>query len=303
MDRLCVIAVYFNPAKYQALFNNYLKFSERIRRQQIKLITVECAFNDDEFQIPPAEDTYHLRSQSVMWQKERLINFGISKLPAESDYFAWIDADILLPDNWHEVAIKELNKSDIIQLYKRVYHLPKGKYEYDGGKIPFLQSVLWQKIIHKNWLERRKTKELSFSTPGFAWAAKRELFQDIGIYDKNIVGSGDTFIVDCILDSWDIHGFAAKFTPKMKEHMMEYCDKLRAKQPKIGYLPIDISHLYHGSLKNRGYMDRHKAILENDYDPQNDIKMINNVYEWATEKPSMHEMIKQYFYSRMEDDE
>jgi hypothetical protein len=72
---------------------------------------------------------------------------------------------------------------------------------------------------------------------------------------------------------------------------------------KIGYIPIDVCHLYHGSLKNRSYMDRHQAILNHAYDPQTDIKLVNDVYEWATDKTEMHKMIKDYFYSRMEDDE
>jgi hypothetical protein len=303
MDKLCVISVYFNPAKYKALLENYLYFSSQIKKQQIKLITVECAFDGDPFQIPKEEGVYQLRSNSVMWQKERLINYGISRLPDDCDYFAWIDGDIILPDNWQDIAIQELQKSDIIQLYKKVYHLPKGLKNHDGSKVPFLQSVLWQKLIHKNWLQRRKAKELSFSTPGFAWAAKRDLFQNLNIYDKNIVGSGDTFIVDCLLDSWDIHGFAQKFTPAMKEHMLDYCNLLRKRNPKIGYLPIDICHLYHGSLKNRSYMDRHQAILDNNYDPMNDIALVNDVYEWASNKTSMHESIKNYFFSRLEDDE
>lgn len=302
MDKLCVISVFFNPAKYKALYDNYIYFASQIKKQA-KLITVECAFNDDEFQIPKDDDVYQLRSNSVMWQKERLINYGISKLPNDCDYFAWIDGDILIPDGWVDLAIKELQKNNIIQLYKKVFHLPKNLKHHDGSEIPFLQSVLWQKIIHKNWLERRKAKELHFSTPGFAWAATRELFQDISIYDKNIVGSGDTFIVDCLLDSWDIHMFAEKFTPTMKEHMMDYCYKLRAKNPKIGYIPLDVYHLYHGSLKNRSYIDRHRAILDNDYDPQTDIILKNDVYEWSSNKPQMHESIKNYFFARMEDEE
>lgn len=215
MDKLCVISVYFNPAKYKALLNNYLYFSSQIKKQQIKIITVECAFGKDEFEIPRDDDVYQLRSESIMWQKERLINYGISKLPNNCDFFAWIDGDILLPNDWYDLAIKELQKNNIIQLFKKVFHLPKGLKTYDGRKMPFLQSVLWQKIIHKNWLQRRKAKDLPFSAPGFAWAARRDLFEGLGLYDKNIVGSGDTFIVDCLLDSWDIHGFAQKFTPSM----------------------------------------------------------------------------------------
>jgi hypothetical protein len=85
--------------------------------------------------------------------------------------------------------------------------------------------------------------------------------------------------------------------------MMDWCAKLKAKKPRLDYLPIDIWHLWHGSLKNRAYMDRHDIILEFDYDPINDIVLYGNVYEWANRhKKGMHDAIKGYFHSRKEDE-
>jgi hypothetical protein len=43
--------------------------------------------------------------------------------------------------------------------------------------------------------------------------------------------------------------------------------------------------------------------LNFDYDPKTDIKLVNNVYEWATDKTGMHQEILKYFHSRMEDEE
>jgi hypothetical protein len=122
-------------------------------------------------------------------------------------------------------------------------------------------------------------------------------FEDLGgIYDKNIIGSGDTFLVDCFLDSWDIHGFVKKFTDPMKVHMLEWCERLKKKQPVLDYVPVDIWHLWHGSLKNRRYMDRHDVILKYNYDPLRTLCWMVRFYEWASDKPGMHEDIRQYFY-------
>jgi hypothetical protein len=303
MDELCVITVFFNPAGFTSLLNNYFIFADQLKRQNVRLITVECAFNGGPFYIPGGPDVHRLRSNSIMWQKERLINYGVTKLPPECKYYAWIDCDVIFhSDDWAQQACDKLKTADVIQLFKKVYYMPNGMLKYDGSKIPNLQSVTWQWKIHRNWLNRRRSRDLPFSVPGFAWACRRELFEDLGgLYDRNIVGSGDTFFVDCYLDSWDIHGFASKFNDYMKIDLMKWCDKLRAKKPVLDYIPVDISHLWHGSLKNRKYMDRHDIILNYDYNPEKDVELVDGVYEWSSDKPGMHEDIRQYFFDRKED--
>lgn len=306
MGKLCVITVFFNPAGFTSLLKNYFLFAEQLKRQNVELITVECAFNGGPFYIPESKNVHRLESNSVMWQKERLINYGVSKLPDNCDYYAWVDCDVMFHnEDWASLAEDKLQTADVIQLFKKVYYMPNGMLEYDGSKIPCIQSVAWQWKIHRNWLQRRRNCELPFSVPGFAWACKRNLFDNIngasGLYDRNIVGSGDTFLVDCYLDSWDIHGFASKFNDAMKIDLMKWCKDLRAKKPVLDYIPVDISHLWHGSLKNRKYMDRHDIILKYDYNPQEDVKLINNVFEWSSDKPEMHHDIRQYFYDRKED--
>lgn len=302
MNEFWAITVFFNPAKFKSLLNNYHRFAERLARQNVKLLTVECAFNEDEFEIPQTENVHRLRGNSIMWQKERLINHGVSLLPAECKYFGWIDCDVLFPDDWAEEAVSRLQTANILQLFKKVFYLPQGHQFYNGrDRLMAVQSVVWQWKVHRNWLERRRRKELPFSVPGFAWAARKSMFDDIGIYDKNIIGSGDTFLVDCYLDSWDIHGFASKFNTAMKTDMLKWRETLMKKQPVLDYLPVDICHLWHGSLKNRRYMDRHDMISKYDFEPQTDIILKDHLYEWSSDKTGLHEDIKQYFFERRED--
>ena len=266
-------------------------------------MTIELAFNNDDYCLPEDPSIIRVRGNSIMWQKERLINFAVSHLPEECKYFGWLDSDIIFGnDNWSEIAVEKLQKANIVQLFKRVFYLPKGDLEYKGKHDSMIQSVIWQKNIHKNWLERRRKKELPFSAPGFAWAARRDTFEHVGgIYDLNIVGSGDTFMVDCYLDSWDIHGYYKKFTTKMKEHMMEYVENFRKKPIVLDYVPVDIFHLWHGTMKNRAYMDRHEIMIKYDYDPRVDVKEENGILEWNSDKKDMHNDIIQYFEKRRED--
>ena len=83
MNDFYVITVFFNPAGFTSLLNNYFIFADKIKKQGAKLITVECAFDDGKFYIPENDNVYRLRSNSIMWQKERLINYGVSKLPKD----------------------------------------------------------------------------------------------------------------------------------------------------------------------------------------------------------------------------
>lgn len=304
MSEFWAVTTFFNPAGFKSLLNNYFLFAEGLARVGVPLLTVECVFGDAGYQIPEGPNVHRVRGRSVMWQKERLINHAESLLPASCKYFGWLDCDVLFTqDDWAGQAVSRLQKADVIQLYKKVIYLPRGHTSFVGEKLMTVQGVIWQKMIHRNWLARRRSRELAFSAPGFAWACRRDTFAPLGgIYDRNIVGSGDTFIVDCLLDSWDIHGFAKKFTPAMKVHMGSWRDRFQALGLKYDYIPVDIWHLWHGSLKNRKYMDRHDVILRYDFDPMADIMLSGNVYEWASDKPGLHADIRQYFFDRLEDE-
>lgn len=301
-QRLHCVTTFFNPANFKSLLNNYYVFRDKLlKNHNVELLTIELSFNG-EFQIN-APNTLRLHGNSVMWQKERLINYAISQLPYNAKYVAWVDCDILfLNEDWAEQALSKLrNEADIIQLFKKVYFAPKGERTFHPS-YSAQQGVFWQNKIYKNWLQRRKTKELPFSAPGFAYAARLDYLKKIGnIYDRNIVGSGDTFLVDCFLKSWEIHGYASKFTDGMKKDMGKYIQKILDNPPRVSYIPVDILHLYHGAIQNRKYMERHDIVKKYDFDPAEDIRLENGVFEWNSDKFGMHEEIRQYFYDRKED--
>ncbi|MFX5494217.1 hypothetical protein ABTD62_20980, partial [Acinetobacter baumannii] len=74
---------------------NYGLFMQGMREAGVPCLTVECAFGDAPFDLPPSLDVIQIRSETLLWQKERLLNLGASWLPASCRFVAWIDCDIL----------------------------------------------------------------------------------------------------------------------------------------------------------------------------------------------------------------
>lgn len=295
------VTTFFNPAGYSSLAANHALFAANLRRQGVNLLTVEVAFGDDPFYLKG--DVVTLRSPSCMWLKERLINWGVSQLPPDCDSFAWVDCDLLFgSDDWALQAADKLKTVDVLQLFRRVYYMPKGDIAYQNRQDHAFDGIVAQRARNRRWLERREDKDLPFACPGFAWAARRGVFDHVGgIYDKDIVGSGDCVLVDCLMGTWKLHGHDVKFNDRMKQHIDEWSAEFGNKQLEVDYLPVDLFHLWHGSLRNRRYMRRHEILRDHDYDPKVDVRLSGPVFEWATAKPEMHQAVKDYFYARLED--
>ena len=104
LNNLAVITVIFNPVKYKSRYERYHKFDEHMSRCGVTLLTVECIFDCSEqlglprqkFEVTRHDDNRHLqlRTPSVLWLKENLINLAIRRLPDSIEYVAWLDADI-----------------------------------------------------------------------------------------------------------------------------------------------------------------------------------------------------------------
>ena len=61
-------------------------------------------------------------------------------------------------------------------------------------------------------------------------------------------------------------------------------------------------HLWHGSLRNRAYKNRHEGLRQFDFDPSRDIALDDNgTWRWASDKPEMHAFVRDYLMSRRED--
>ena len=303
MRGFCCVTAFFNPAGYRSRARNYRIFADRLADQGVRLVTAELALADRPFEIPESDDIIRLRSGSVMWQKERLVNYAVSALPPECDRVAWLDADLLFPERgWVEQVAEALDKHDVVQLFSEVRHLAPGVCHPNGDVLESDISLVCQATEFPDWMARRKAGELPFAVPGYAWAARRSVFSAAGLYDRLILGNGDAFLADCLLGSLGMHHYWHSRTPGMAADMDRW--RIRFLAPggaRVGLVPGVVFHLWHGRFVDRRYRDRDAILLRHNFDPTTDVDERNGVHEWSSDKPELHAEVHSYFLSRDED--
>ena len=72
---------------------------------------------------------------------------------------------------------------------------------------------------------------------------------------------------------------------------------------RIGNISGTIWHLDHGTIQNRGYVDRQLRLSGFDFDPDRDLRIgANGAWQWARPRPELEDFLRQYFVSRAEDE-
>lgn len=306
VDKLCAITSYFNPVGYERKLRNYRAFRDHL---DVPLVTVELS-HQGAFELAPgdAERLIQIRGGDVMWQKERLLNLAMEHLPEECEYVAWLDCDIVFgrPD-WPSAAIEQLRRDEICQLYRTVYHLGPAADGAAIGRAAAIQSHDSFGYAHSAGIVT-KVNSVTSGVPntfkrGHAWCGKRDLLDRFGIYDRNVIGGGDTTLAFAASAQWEEvivfqcmgPGHAADY----RQWSIGFHD---ATQGRVGYVDGDVFHLWHGDLMQRRYEQRYKILSAFGYDPATDIAFdTQGCWRWNSPKYAMHEKVSEYFEVRNED--
>jgi hypothetical protein len=306
------ITTFYNPAGYKNKSENYKKFRESSKKQGLKLLCVELAFNGSDFELTKndADILLQLRCSSVLWQKERLLNIALDSLPKECDKVAWVDADVIFEDEkWIKKTSRLLSDYKIVQPYSSGIKLKLDESIEDFKKLDN-SEIEKRKVLSmsKKYSHKKKIivdEELIDCYPGLAWAARRDVIGKIGFYDKMIIGAADLLM--CCAS----YGF---YIPPLGEIWQSCSDKSTYDQKKwfdnakkeilssIYFLEGSLFHLWHGDYKDRHYKERYKILKEGDFDPEKDLRLNKEgCFEWATDKERLHKEIKRYFEIRKEE--
>ncbi len=288
-EEVAVVTVYFNPCGYRSRFENYVRFLDSMGRQQIDVSTIEITAGLDSSQLTYYPNVTTVQSSSVLWHKERAINRMVELLPAQFSKVAWVDCDLLWPRaGWLAEVSELLEDYPVAQLFSEiVLERPDGS---DG-------------LTRPSWAAARAAGDprVNAMPPGGAWAARRELFSHFGgLYDRLLSGGAD-----CLT--------AAAFDEDLNPPLLERCNDAVTKdfqrwatpvaryvRGDVGCLNCTVRHLWHGERENKQYRERMKTLLE--FDPETDIQLNKSgLWEWATEKPSLHDGFRKYFQQRKED--
>jgi hypothetical protein len=307
------IVSHYNAASSRRISNNFRRFSDRIRKQGLKLIVLEVAYGNAPFSVGAncADKVIQFRSDTVLWHKERLFNLALQHLPRDCDAVCWLDGDVLFENpDWVVETRDALNSYKIIQPFDYCVWLPPG-IETIGISDTTYPSVSNEAgRLHsfgfgwKNFGPHALEAGILHGHVGFAWAARRDIIEEIGFYDKAIVGSGDLLIAhayvgcDTLLQRWD-----AIYSELFIDDYRRWADK--AKQVvngNVGYIEGTLNHLWHGLSSSRAYLSRLRKIDELGYDPARDLQIgADGLYEWSGNKEELARYVEEYFYSRSED--
>jgi hypothetical protein len=282
-----VIACYFNPARFKTKRLNFDAFMGGMRDVGANVLVVESAFGDDPFELESGENVLQLRGTGVMWQKERLLNIAAAKLPASARKIGWFDADIIFKEpDWLERTSQALDKYVVVQPFSHAVRLHRDNRDDGSG----ILDRSFASMFVENPRPARMGRYQVHGHTGYAWAARRELFEKCGLYDACLTGSGDHIMA---------HAFAAgmKQSPCLVHTFGQsraYADHfLRWAMPtrdlvgaRLGVVPGRILHLWHGDLEDRRYRDREVQFRRLGFDPRVHLRLDDNgLWEWSDEAP------------------
>lgn len=302
-SRFGVITCYFNPNRYRSKLRNYRLFRESLKVSGIPCITMECHPPGECSDLAEFDDVHTVISRHIMWQKERLLNLAIARLPKEWDVVAWLDCDVLFENrDWATQAVRQLNSHAVVQLFSHIVRLPRGEtWGSQRGKCwnGFAASV----GKGPDHLVTGRVTRHGFT--GFAWAAHREILSQHGLYDSCIAGGGDHVMAHAFAGDWSsdcVDRTLGGSTPRQMHFANWARDINQSIRARMSHVPGTIFHLWHGDIVDRQYHSRHRALALQDFDPFTDLRTgEGGCWEWASDKPALHLWAAQYFADRKED--
>jgi len=294
---LGMATVWFNPAQYQSRRDNFQRFHEGIKSLADRLLVVELAFEDEPWQLPELPNIVRLRSNTVCWQKEALLNYAFDHLAhAGFKYLAWLDADVVFSsEDWYERATDVLSKRRLCQLFTEgETHFPDLGRRVESG------------VAH-GWTAKGKAP-LTLGCTGLGWGMQREVWEAARLFDMDIVGGGDYTM-------W--HGVFANYlspnkvfwnlacTPEFRRVRGEWAKRWStAVGMDVGYVPgIRVKSLPHGEIRKRRYQKRGNILRTHQFSPLKHMSRDESgLLQWTDEASlEFRQEVRRYFYERAED--
>jgi hypothetical protein len=305
---LWAITCYFNPAGYRRRLENYRVFR---RRLAVPLVAVELSF-DGSFQLQDddADILVRIHSRDVMWQKERLLNIALERVPKNCDKIAWLDCDIVFgSEDWMEQASRALDASVVVHLFDQRHDLPRDATVGDlpsWNALPTSYSVIAKLAAGEAGAEDLFSADAPLqrkSTAGLAWAARRGVLEKHGLYDACIMGTGDRAILCAALGKLDYGARSTLMNDRWRQHYLAWARPYFASvMGRVGSVRGRLFHLWHGDIKDRRYGERHSIMQAFEFDPFDDIALgQDGCWRWNSDKKALHTFVRRYFESRNED--
>ena len=280
---LAVGLVYFNASKSKRLLMNYLYVAEKLKVSNIPFFTLEM-YKEDE--TPEIKDAFHVKTDFLLFQKERLCHLLEKQIPKSYSKLLFLDSDLIFenPDWYNELSLK-LDTFQIVQPFSMGVWLDITYTQIVKQRIPIIFYNKFGKISMDGGIGGYH--------PGFAWAFQRQWFQNYGFVQHGILGDGDTLSSTVWLDYNDFE-YADFIKPSIEEFK-----KTMKEKPSICFLEGSIYHLWHGDNKKRQYKSR-REIFKGIKDVRDIIYTQSNGL-FALKDDKLKGKIRRYFMKRDDD--
>lgn len=323
-NQLFVVCALSNPMRYQSRYRLYERFARNMLAEKVHLTTVELVYDDRitwadritdairevyEEVGRPDYNYIPLRTRDVMWHKESLLNVGIQSLPREAKYIAWLDADIeFLRPGWDEEIVAALNHYDMVQVWSEAQDMSPDHRPViiDGKPVPLAKSFM---AAYRDGDKSRNGRyDDNNWHPGYGWSIRRDAYDELGgLLDTAILGAADRHMAMGLIGEAKL-SYPGNVTQAYKDQVLGWEERAQSwLERNVGYVPGMIAHWWHGRKKQRGYHDRWRILVDEQFNPVTDLRKdtSSGIWRWsAGNTPRMQRLrdkVRAYFASRNED--
>ncbi len=301
---ICILNCHFNPVGFRAPLANFGVAVAKLLELGVPVVTVEAAFDDEPFALTamPGQTLIQVRAPARMWLKEALINIAMQHAPKHCTKLAWIDTDLLFErDDWLSEASRLLDTVEVVQLFDTIVYLPPNATRYEGLSLRDSRSMFGL-IADEGYEGLQKIRHgiAPLPVPGGGFAARREIMA-AGLYDRMVLGGGDSIFAFSLLASLDSINIV---TPALARDVRLWELNFAAQRREFTQSCVrgTVYHLWHGEREHRAYSSRQDVLRLYEFNPAADVvRDENGLYRWATPKSELHEAAEQYFRARLED--
>jgi hypothetical protein len=294
--------VVFNPTSSVRIVQNWLYVWNKLAAAGIPVFGAELVFPWQKPSIADCFKTLTVRSDSIMFHKEKLLARLERELPATYTKVCCIDCDILFSRaDWYDAVSVALDERPVVQ--------PFSSCQWMG---PDLRTPVMTNPSAAAQLSVIRAAHASGATdrlnghPGFAMAMRRNLCGLLQ-FPLAIVGGGDAVMFR------GVNGLEGEFVHKkmrllMTDALTKYVSDVAGLQlGDMGFVTGDIWHMWHGPLQTRQYYDRYEKFIEALPTSVKDIRDVlveneDGVWAWRPDvKSGLNTMMMRYFAGRDDD--
>ncbi len=332
VEPLWAVTCYWNPLRFRSRLRNYRFFRKGLGLAGVPLLTVEW-HPEGELEHGPddADVLVKVQGGDLLWQKERLLNLAIARVPAGVELVAWLDCDIVFADpDWPKLAAEALERNRTVQLFSEVAYLdPEGtralledtdaRSGRAGARADGRVQPSSARVLREVGPERLIELDIALQAaapgtpvrrgiPGLAWAARRSTLERTPLFDRAIVGAGDwLFAIAAVgrseawLSAASVFGYSYLAGRSHESWARSVHEAIAG---RVGFLDRTVLHLYHGELKDRSYRARHLNFSRLGVSIERDLVEASPRGPWAfvhPVRPEWTEFMLRYFRERKED--